>query len=77
MKNGAGQKLSERVSSVLDRMDEVNSSYANIEKVIKDEFITIHNKLNPEREEEITREINHHFNSNIAKLLKSIKADNY
>lgn len=61
MKNGTGKKLSEKLSAVLDRMDEVNLSYEKINEVIDTEYLKIQQMLNPDNEIEVQKELDHHF----------------
>ena len=73
MENGIGKKLSENLSNVFDHMDEANPSYIKIKKVIKTEYLKIQQKLNPENDEDISKELQHHFYDFVLNTLKSLK----
>ena len=67
------KKLSERLSAVLDQIDTVKPSYNNIKKVIDCEYKEIQKTLNPDRNSDVTKELNHHFCDFIQNLLTKYK----
>ena len=73
MENRTGKKLSENLSNVFDRMDEANPSYIKIKKVIETEYLTIQQKLNPESDEDVGKELDHHFCDFVLNTLKSLR----
>ena len=72
MENGTGKKLSENLSNVFDRMDEANPSYIKIKKVIETEYLVIQHKLNLENDEDIGKELHHHFYDFVLNTLKRL-----
>lgn len=74
MQNGKGKKISEKLSATFDSMDEINSAYLRMEAIIIQEHNAIQDKLNPDNDEEVSREINHYLSGCINNLLKNISA---
>ncbi len=67
------EKLSEQLSAVLDQMDVIKPSYTRIKKAIENEYKEIQKTLNPDKNADITKELNHHFCDFIQNLLRNYK----
>lgn len=67
------ERLSEKLSAVLDQMDVTKPSYINIKRVIEREHQEIQKTLNPDKNADIAKELNHHFCDFIQNLLKQYK----
>lgn len=75
MENGTIKKISEKLSTTFDNMDEINASYLKIEAVIIEECNAIQKKLNSDNDEEVSREIHHYLSGCINNLLKNLKGE--
>lgn len=77
MQSGKGKKISEKLSATFDNMDAINSAYLKIETIIIEEHNALQKRLNPDNDNEVSREINHYLLSCIKKLFQNVQPNNY
>lgn len=53
--------LSEQLSEIFDHMDYINSSFSRIEFYAKRKFEGIEKEINPNKDRDVSRELQHHM----------------